>query len=66
MCVSVYLGEEPPPLPILEFEVASTVPLNHLHGSQLGLPLTEHPARKQEKKGDFLCVRKINKKKKER
>ena len=37
------LGEEPPPLPVLEFEVTGAVPLNDLHGAQLLLTFTESP-----------------------
>lgn len=38
-----HLGEESPPLPVLEFEVTGTVPLNDLHGAQLLLAFTESP-----------------------
>ena len=42
VCVCVCnLGEEPPPLPVLEFEVTGAVPLDHLHGRQLRLTFTE-------------------------
>lgn len=34
-----YLGEKPPPLPVPEFEVSSTVPLDNFHGGQLLLSL---------------------------
>ena len=37
----VHLGEEPPPLPVLEFEVTGAVPLDDLHGGQLLLTFTE-------------------------
>lgn len=37
------LGKEPPPLPVLEFEVTGAVPLNDLHGAQLLLTFTESP-----------------------
>lgn len=37
------LGEEPPPLPVLEFEVTGAVPLDDLHGSELLLTFTERP-----------------------
>lgn len=37
------LGEEPPPLPVLEFEVTGAVPLNDFHGAQLLLTFTESP-----------------------
>ena len=40
---STHLGEEPPPLPIPQLEVGGTVPLNHLHGCQLLLPLGKGP-----------------------
>lgn len=47
-----HLGEESPPLPVLEFEVTGTVPLNDLHGAQLLLTFTESPKKtnKQTKK----------------
>lgn len=38
-----HLGEESPPLPVLEFEVAGTVPLDDLHGAQLLLAFAESP-----------------------
>lgn len=40
---STHLGEEPPPLPIPQLEVGGAVPLNHLHGCQLLLPLGKGP-----------------------
>lgn len=42
-----HLGEESPPLPVLEFEVTGTVPLNDLHGAQLLLTFTESPGKKK-------------------
>ena len=38
-----HLGEEPPPLPVAQLEVGSTVPLQDLHGRQLLLPLGKGP-----------------------
>lgn len=35
------LGEQPPPLPVLQLEVTSTVPLDDLHGRQLLLTFTK-------------------------
>lgn len=43
------LGKEPPPLPVLEFEVAGTVPLNDFHGAQLLLTFTESPEEMNER-----------------
>lgn len=37
----VYLGKESPPMPIPEFQIGCTVPLDHPHGSQLLLPLSK-------------------------
>ena len=45
----VYLGEEPPPLPVPEFEVSGAVPLDHLHSSQLLLSLREGSGDRKEK-----------------
>lgn len=39
MNLDAYLGEESPPIPIPEFQVGCTVPLDHPHGRQLLLPL---------------------------
>lgn len=36
-----YLGEEPPPLPVTELQVRSTVPLKNLEAAQLLLLLSE-------------------------
>lgn len=36
-----HLGEEPPPLPVPQFEVGSTVPLHDSQSTQLLLPLHE-------------------------
>lgn len=41
--LQTHLGEEPPPLPVSQFEVGGTVPLQDLHGRQLLLPLGEGP-----------------------
>lgn len=53
------LGKEPPPLPVLEFEVAGTVPLNDFHGAQLLLTFTEGPEdmheRLQQDPPDTVC-----------
>lgn len=38
-----HFREESPPLPVAELEVGSTIPLDHLHGCQLLLPLGEGP-----------------------
>lgn len=38
-----HLGEKSPPLPVPQLEVGRAVPLNHLHGRQLLLPLGEGP-----------------------
>lgn len=40
-----HFGEEPPPLPVAELKVGSAVPLDHLHGCQLLLPLGEGPGK---------------------
>ena len=44
----VHLGEEPPPLPVPEFKISGTVPLDHLHCSQLLLSLGKSPAKQQQ------------------
>lgn len=38
-----HLGEEPPPLPVPQLQVGGAVPLQHLHGRQLLLPLGKGP-----------------------
>lgn len=55
-----HLGEESPPLPVLEFEVTGTVPLNDLHGAQLLLTFTESP-KKTNKQTKHLESRSISK-----
>lgn len=41
------LGEEPPPLPVLQFEVTGAVPLDDFHGAQLLLTFAESPENTQ-------------------
>lgn len=40
-----YLSEEPPPLPVPELKVSSTVSLDHFHCSQLLLSLGKGPTK---------------------
>lgn len=40
---STHFSEQPPPLPVAQLEVGGAVPLNHLHGCQLLLPLGKGP-----------------------
>lgn len=47
----VYLGEEPPPLPVPELKISSTVPLDDLHCSQLLLSLGKGPAKQNQSAG---------------
>lgn len=42
MCV-FDLSEKPPPLPVLELEVAGAVPLDDLHSGELLLTFAESP-----------------------
>ena len=42
-----HFGEEPPPLPVPQLEVGGAVPLNHLHGRQLLLPLGKSPGERE-------------------
>ena len=48
------LGEEPPPLPVPELQVGGAVPLDHLHGRQLLLPLGERPGRDAQCIGQYV------------
>ncbi len=60
VCVCVFvcnLGEEPPPLPVSEFEVTGAVPLDDLHGCQLLLTFTESPENTHIERLDLsVCV----------
>lgn len=50
------LGEEPPPLPVLEFEVTGAVPLDDFHGGQLLLTFTESPEKNTQSKISSFCA----------
>lgn len=55
------LCKEPPPLPVPEFEVGSTVPLDHLHGGELLLPLGKSPTENKNSETNTHCVDKEKK-----
>lgn len=44
---SSHLGEEPPPLPVSQFQISSTVSLENFKGAQLLLLLSKGPKRKR-------------------